>query len=78
MILFSIVYGLIITNIILIDHSKGTSQAKQRVINNFIMAFLTLFCIIGFELRQARVEKWDYFKDFNNWNDMAFIVIFVA
>ena len=42
------------------------------------MFIILLFISVGFELKQARVEKWSYFSKINNINDMIFIVSFFA
>lgn len=41
------------------------------------MVIVTIF-VIPFEIIQAIKERWDYFKDVNNWNDMLFLITLIS
>ena len=64
-------------NIFLLEYERGTSLGKLKLSLNIICSLVIITCIIPFEIIQATNERWNYLTDILNWNDIAFILVFL-
>ena len=75
--MFIIAYLMIIANVFLLDYQKDSPGGKARLALNVISSMIVFIFIIPFEVIQAIQERWNYFKDANNWNDMLFLLTMI-
>ena len=75
--MFIIAYLMIIANVFLLDNQKDSPGGKARLALNVTSSMIVFIFIIPFEVIQAIQERWDYFKDANNWNDMLFLLTMI-
>ena len=72
--MFIIAYLMIIANVFLLDYQKDSREGKTRLILNVISSVIVFIFVVPFEVLQLKKERWNYFKDANNWNDILFLL----
>lgn len=78
LIIFSTIFGLLLVCATLVHYPRETDESQTRQTILAVNSVLVLCYVPFFEIRQLLRQRKNYFREINNWNDIFFLVTFIA